>query len=188
MALFSLKKPVPIGWVTLAGFLWVSSDFLEKLHSFRPSPVTLSFLFWDDILPISILSVFIFWSLSLESRKKFGHWLLLLVLFLYWIDEGGSCFLLLGKTTQELGLMIHHFSTGEYFFWVVLMGFGKTIFLFLTAWTFYKKTPWYFTYEEVDPLQNVLFKFVGTLFFLFAIFKTYEVLALTIQAFSTGRI
>jgi hypothetical protein len=184
MALLSLKKPAPAGWVTLAGLSLVSLNVLEKLHSFRPSPVTLSYVLCDDILPVSILSVFIFWSLSLESRKKFGHWLLLLVLVIHWVDMVGSTFLMIGKTTQELRLMIHNFSTSEYVFWVVLMGFDKMIFYFLTAWTFYKKTPWYFTYEEVDPFQNVLFKFVGALFFFFAIFKTYEVLAVTIQAFS----
>ena len=73
MALLSLKKSLPAGWVTLAGFSLISLNILEKLHSFRPPTVTLSYLLCDDILPIALTSVFIFWSFRLESHKRFGQ-------------------------------------------------------------------------------------------------------------------
>ena len=182
MPAFSLKKPAPPAVVILSGFSVIAFYIFETFHSLRPPVVTPLYLVLDDFVPGILFTVMVLWGFWASPRKGVLQVLLVLTLLISWVDLVGSYILMVGKTTPQLMAMIRNFSMGQFLFWVVLVGINREILYFLTGWTFYKKKPWCFPYGEVDPLQNVLFKFVGVLWVLDAFYRIFHTF-FSIQAF-----
>ncbi len=110
---------------------------------------------------------------------------MLVTLAILWVDMTVSYALMVGRTTAELRMVMHNWSMLQFLALGPLMGLSNQTLTFLVGWSFYKKTPWFFRYEKVSPLQNVLMKFISLLWLLYTLYELFQH-AFALQAFRSS--
>lgn len=159
----SRKKSVPLAFCLSWGLAYLIYMAVKSWYGLPVKVISA----WDLIafsdLPFAVTFFLIAYSFYCSSAHRLGKILLLifwgieLVLIVVYFHE------YVGQNSTAWTLSIEHWPRSKFLWRVLGEGFLSTIKDILVGVSFFRKTPFYYVYPKINPLQNILLKFTGVL-------------------------